>query len=58
MLYYVCLVEELGEYSEALMILDVCAKGRIIVDRTAIMEARGQPSYASAHLAASSHPFS
>jgi N-alpha-acetyltransferase 15/16, NatA auxiliary subunit len=42
MLYYVRLVEDLGETSEALNLLDVYAKTRVIVDRTAIMEARGK----------------
>jgi peptide alpha-N-acetyltransferase len=41
MLYHVRLLEDLGEYTEALSILDVSAKSRAIVDRTAIMEIRG-----------------
>jgi peptide alpha-N-acetyltransferase len=47
MLYYVRLLEDLGEHSEALLILDIYAKSRVIVDRIAIMEARGELSYAS-----------
>jgi N-alpha-acetyltransferase 15/16, NatA auxiliary subunit len=42
MLYYVRLVEDLGEISEALGLLDSYAKTRVIVDRTAIMEFRGK----------------
>jgi len=41
MLYYVRLVEDSGETSEALSLLDNFAKTRLIVDRTAIMEIRG-----------------
>lgn len=41
MLYYVRILEELGETSEALRLLDAKSKEREIVDRTAIMEARG-----------------
>lgn len=36
MIYYIGLLEELKEYSEALQVLDVNAKGRNIVDKTAI----------------------
>ncbi|KAG9004716.1 hypothetical protein FRB93_010207 [Tulasnella sp. JGI-2019a] len=36
MLYYIRLLEELKEYSEAMQLLDVHAKGRSIVDKTAI----------------------
>lgn len=43
LLYHVRLLEELGNYSEALTILDASAKSRAIVDRTAIMENRGVP---------------
>lgn len=41
MLYHVRVLEELGETSEALAVLDVNAKSRTIVDRTAIREMRG-----------------
>lgn len=41
MLYHVRVLEELGETSEALSLLDVSSKSRAIVDRTAIMEFRG-----------------
>ncbi|KAJ7857249.1 NMDA receptor-regulated protein 1-domain-containing protein [Mycena olivaceomarginata] len=42
MLYHVRLLEELGEFTEALAMLDVNAKSRAIVDRTAIMEIRAR----------------
>ncbi|TFK41639.1 NMDA receptor-regulated protein 1-domain-containing protein [Crucibulum laeve] len=42
LLYHVQLLEELEEYTEALRILDVSAKERAIVDRTAIMEYRAR----------------
>jgi peptide alpha-N-acetyltransferase len=45
MLYHVRLLEELGELSEALNLLDVNAKARAIVDRTAVMEYRGLWSF-------------
>ena len=41
MLYYVRVLEETGEFSEALSVLDTNAKSRIIVDRVAVMETRG-----------------
>lgn len=41
LLYHIRLLEELGESSQALSLLDVSAKSRAIVDRTAIMEIRG-----------------
>ena len=41
LLYHVALLEELGEFSEALSLLDTNAKSRVIVDRTAVMERRG-----------------
>lgn len=41
MLYHVRLLEDLGEFTEALAMLDVSAKSRAIVDRTSIMEIRG-----------------
>ena len=43
LLYHICILEEMEDYSEALAILDVNAKSRSIVDRTAIMETRGTP---------------
>ncbi|KAJ3822659.1 NMDA receptor-regulated protein 1-domain-containing protein [Lentinula raphanica] len=42
LLYHVRLLEELEQYSEALTLLDVSAKDRAIVDKTAIMEFRGR----------------
>ena len=42
LLYHVRLLEELGENQEALNLLDVNAKSRAIIDRTAIMEFRGE----------------
>ncbi|KAJ7135988.1 NMDA receptor-regulated protein 1-domain-containing protein [Mycena epipterygia] len=42
MLYHVRLLEDLGEFTEALAMLDVSAKSRAIVDRTAIMEIRAR----------------
>lgn len=41
MLYHVRVLENLGNFSEALNLLDTCAKSRTIVDRTAIREFRG-----------------
>lgn len=41
LLYHIALLEEAGEFSEALGLLDVNAKARVIIDRTAIMERRG-----------------
>ena len=41
LLYYIHLLEEIGDLSEALSVLDSNAKTRAIVDRTAIMEIRG-----------------
>ncbi|KAJ7512093.1 NMDA receptor-regulated protein 1-domain-containing protein [Mycena galericulata] len=42
MLYHVRLLEDLGEFTEALAMLDVNAKSRSIVDRTSIMEIRAR----------------
>ncbi|KAF5352217.1 hypothetical protein D9758_009235 [Tetrapyrgos nigripes] len=42
LLYHVRILEELGEYSEALNLLDTNAKERAIVDKTAIMEFRAR----------------
>ena len=42
MLYHVRILEDLGENAEALSLLDINAKSRAIVDRTAIMEFRGE----------------
>ncbi|KAF8899782.1 NMDA receptor-regulated protein 1a [Gymnopilus junonius] len=42
LLYYISVLEELGELSEALSILDTSAKSRAIVDRTAILEIRAR----------------
>lgn len=41
LLYHVALLEEVGQFSEALDLLDTSAKGRLIIDRTAVMERRG-----------------
>lgn len=41
MLYHVRLLEELGEFSQALSTLDVNSKSRAILDRTTVMETRG-----------------
>lgn len=41
LLYHVRLLEDLGEFKEALDILDNNAKQRRILDRTSIMEYRG-----------------
>ena len=41
LLYHVRILEDLGEFSEALNLLDVSAKSRAIVDRVSIMEFRG-----------------
>ncbi len=46
-MYHVRLLEELGECTEALSLLDVNSKSRVIVDKTAIMEARGLLAYFS-----------
>lgn len=43
-LFYVRVLEEGGEFSEAISVLDASAKSRDIVDRTSIMEYRG-PSF-------------
>lgn len=40
-LYHVRVLEELGEINEALAYLDLNAKQRVIMDRTAVMETRG-----------------
>ncbi|THH29718.1 hypothetical protein EUX98_g4478 [Antrodiella citrinella] len=42
LLYHIRLLEELGEYPKALGLLDVNAKSRAIIDRTAIMEFRAR----------------
>jgi N-alpha-acetyltransferase 15/16, NatA auxiliary subunit len=42
MLYHVRVLEDLGENAEALSLLDINAKSRAIVDRTSIMEFRGE----------------
>ena len=41
LIYYIRLLEEIGELSEALSILDTSSKSRAIVDRTTILETRG-----------------
>ena len=41
LLYYIRVLEDLGEFSEALSQLDGYSKERSIVDRTAITESRG-----------------
>jgi len=52
LLYYIRVLEELGELSEALTVLDRNSRSRSIVDRTSILEIRG------AHLSASASFFS
>lgn len=47
LLYHVRVLEELGEHTEALALLDTSAKSRAIIDRVAIMEFRGEPQRAS-----------
>ncbi|KAF9255052.1 N-terminal acetyltransferase A, auxiliary subunit [Marasmius fiardii PR-910] len=42
LLYHVRILEELGEWSEALSLLDANAKDRAIVDKTSIMEFRAR----------------
>ncbi|RDB27479.1 N-alpha-acetyltransferase 16, NatA auxiliary subunit [Hypsizygus marmoreus] len=42
LLYHIHVLEEMGESSDALALLDVNAKSRAIVDRTAIMEIRAR----------------
>ncbi|KAF8189857.1 NMDA receptor-regulated protein 1-domain-containing protein [Mycena galopus ATCC 62051] len=42
MLYHIRLLEDLGEFTEALAMLDINAKSRAIVDRTSIMEIRAR----------------
>ena len=42
LLYHIRVLEELDETQEALNVLDVSAKDRTIIDRTAIMEYRGK----------------
>ena len=41
LLYHVRILEENGELSEALTLLDMNAKSRAIVDRVAVLETRG-----------------
>jgi hypothetical protein len=41
LLYYVHLLEEMGDPTKAIALLDTSSKSRAIVDRTAIMEFRG-----------------
>ena len=45
LLYHVRILEDLGENTEALALLDSSAKSRMIVDRVAIMEHRGELPY-------------
>ena len=42
LLYHVRVLEDLGDYAEALSLLDSSAKARTIIDRVAIMEFRGE----------------
>ncbi|KAF8999086.1 NMDA receptor-regulated protein 1-domain-containing protein [Cyathus striatus] len=42
LLYYINVLEQLGELNDALSVLDANAKSRAIVDRTAIMETRAR----------------
>lgn len=43
LLYYIHVLEELGDLSEALTVLDRNSRSRSIVDRTSILEIRGTP---------------
>ena len=43
LLYHVRVLEDLGEYTDALALLDANAKSRAIIDRVAIQEFRGEP---------------
>ena len=42
LLYHIHVLEDLGELTEALTLLDINAKSRAITDRVAIMEFRGK----------------
>jgi peptide alpha-N-acetyltransferase len=42
MIYHIRVLEDMGEFREALTRLDANAKDRVIVDRVAIMETRGE----------------
>ncbi len=42
LLCHVRVLEDLGDYAEALALLDSSAKARTIIDRVAIMEFRGE----------------
>ena len=42
LLYHVRILEDLGDFTEALALLDASAKERTIIDRVAIMEFRGE----------------
>lgn len=42
LLYHVHLQEKMGNYNEALTMLDICARSRAIIDRIAIMEFRAR----------------
>ncbi|EGO03587.1 hypothetical protein SERLA73DRAFT_101816 [Serpula lacrymans var. lacrymans S7.3] len=42
LLYHIRVLEDLGDFSQALSLLDVSAKSRAIVDRTSIMEYRAR----------------
>lgn len=42
LLYHVRVLEDLGDYTEAIALLDASAKERTIIDRVAIMEFRGE----------------
>lgn len=41
--FHIRVLEELGEWQEALALLDKNAKDRLLVDRPAITEGRGEP---------------
>jgi hypothetical protein len=41
LLYHIRILEEKGDLSEALTLLDMNAKSRAIVDRVAVLETRG-----------------
>lgn len=48
-LYHIRILEELDENEEALQLLDVSAKERVVVDRVTIMEMRGALPFLAYH---------
>lgn len=58
LLYHVRILEELGQTTEALSFLDVNAKSRAIIDRTAIMQYRGELHHHAARRISNTFPTS